>query len=249
MKYKKYIVLVLIFGVIGFIFFNKSTLKNDELTNELYSYLGTNELDICGGLISYSKKEIKASDIKEEHKVCLAYYMLRESAIEETISGDDKTCLLNGEFAFASKDKSCTLDKININDINSKYQEMYNESIKDKPIFSYDTSHVCYYSNDYYYCGLKEEYTYAYGLDDKTYRQIKTVKTKKDSLVIYDYFLKVKNNECYMDFLDIKQNESCTKALKKEVSPYFLKKYGSVYKHTFKNVNGSYYYEKSELVK
>ena len=73
---------------------------------------------------------------------------------------------------------------------------------------------------------------------------------KNDEIIIYDYFLKVINNECYTSYVKDSKNDKCTKALEnnKNVDYKFLKKYGTKYKHVFKKDNNVYHWVSSEKI-
>ena len=73
---------------------------------------------------------------------------------------------------------------------------------------------------------------------------------KSSKIVIYDYFIKINNNECYSD-VNGTLNEKCTQAYDKDtkIDIRFLKKYGTKYKHTYmKNADGTYSWISSEPI-
>ena len=109
-------------------------------------------------------------------------------------------------------------------------------------------SKICYYDEDNYYCGLSEKYTYTIGAEPHTYRTIKSAYKKGDEIVIYDYFLRTINDDCFTSYMKDEKNETCGKALenKKEVDYKFLKKYGTRYVHIFKKSGDSYYWVSSK---
>lgn len=251
--------LVIIIGIIFIIFgiLNHNKLnENSDLIKEIYNYIGNNDLQLCGGLKTYDSKEVKASDIENDTKLCMAYNLLKEED-RDTIKLDQmknkKTCSLNNEIIFATdnyEDEICTLKKIDKSTINNQFKKMYGYSIESYDDFQIDGVTQCYFKDDAYYCGLSEKFTYTIGAEPHTYRSIKNVKTKNDELYIYDYFLKVVNNECYSSYIGDEKIEACTKNYDDDKVNYkFLKKYGTIYKHTFKKSGDSYYWEKSEPIK
>ena len=116
--------------------------------------------------------------------------------------------------------------------------------------FQLDGANICYYDNDNYYCGLSEQFTYTFGAEPHTYRAIKKAYKKGNKIIIYDYFLKTINDECYKYFTSDDKNDKCSKKLKevKEVDYSFLKKYGSLYKHIFQKNGDTYKWVSSEVV-
>lgn len=258
MKIKKVLVwvfLLVILIVIGF-YLNKNMNVNDEMVQELYFYLGVNNLNSCGGLINYSKDKVSVSDISDDVKICLAYANIDEDN-KDTVKLDktkkENTCKLSDDKIFATdnyEDDVCSLESANLDKVNEQYKKMYNEEIKDYQKFTLDNTKICYSSDNKYYCGLSESYTYVVGATPHTYRTIKKVVKNKDSIVIYDYFIKVINDKCYISYVEDLENEKCTKEFdSKKVDYKFLKKYGQLYKHTFKKQGKAYYFESSEIVK
>ena len=81
-----------------------------------------------------------------------------------------------------------------------------------------------------------------------SYRTIKSAYKKGDEIVIYDYFLRTINDDCFTSYMKDEKNETCGKALenKKEVDYKFLKKYGTRYVHIFKKSGDSYYWVSSK---
>ena len=96
-----------------------------------------------------------------------------------------------------------------------------------------------------------ESFTYTIGAEPQTYRTIKNASKKNDEIIIFDYFMKIVNNECFTTYDGNNKNNNCSNVFNEDIKvDYdFLKKYGTLYKHTFKESNGSYYWVKSEPVK
>ena len=71
-------------------------------------------------------------------------------------------------------------------------------------------------------------------------------------LIIYDYFLKVINDECFTSYMDTTKNDKCStnysELTNKDMTYKFLKKNGTLYKHTFKKDGKSYYWISSKPV-
>lgn len=250
-------VLIVIVAVIVFLIKSKELNTKDSLVEELYTYLGSNDLSICDGLRNYSDKEVNYDTISNDMRICLAYSLLdREDATVMKIDKSKKnnTCSIGNDVVFATdnyEDKVCTITKIDANTLNEKYKAVYGKEIDNYEKFQYDNSTICYYDSGFYYCGLSENYTYSVGAEPHTYRSINKAVKDNDEIVIYDYFLETVNDECFGTYNSNNKDEKCSEKLAKtkDVDFKFVKKYGSKYKHTFKKDNDSYYWVKSELVK
>lgn len=249
------IVLILLIIIIVLFFKNGRPLSGkNKVVSELYSYVGKNDLEKCGGLIAYDKEKVNVDKLSKETKICLAYTLIDDKE-EVKLDKDkkNKTCTLDNEFVFATdnyEDDICTINKIKNADISSKYKNMFGEELKDPIDFQLDGANICYYDNDNYYCGLSEQFTYTFGAEPHTYRAIKKAYKKGNKIIIYDYFLKTINDECYKYFTSDDKNDKCSKKLKdvKEVDYSFLKKYGSLYKHVFQKNGDTYKWVSSEIV-
>lgn len=247
--------IVLIAVVVIVIVLNSQKLDADSKeVQELYSFLGSNDLQVCEGLLNYSDREINYDTLSTEAKICLAYSLVDENNIN-TLKIDktkkNNTCSINDKIKFATdnyEDKICTVSKIDKETLNNQYKKMYGKDIEDYKEFSFDASTTCIYDDGNYYCGLKENYTYTIGAEPTTYRSIKKVDNKKDEIIIYDYFLKIVNNECYSSYVNEKKDDKCTDKyeVNKDMKYSFLKKYGTLYKHTFKKQDNNYYWVSSE---
>ena len=129
---------------------------------------------------------------------------------------------------------------------------MFGSDISEYKQFQYDGATICYVKDDAYYCGLSETFTYSIGAEPHTYRAIKDAYKKGDELIIYDYFLKVINDECFTSYMDTTKNDKCStnysELTNKDMTYKFLKKNGTLYKHTFKKDGKSYYWVSSKPV-
>ena len=102
------IAIVLIIIVVGIILFIKKGIplnSNSSLVTESYSYLGNNDLQKCGGLVTYSKDEVTNKTLSEETKICLAYNKVNKDDIEEVKIDKTKKeniCKLDDELIFAT---------------------------------------------------------------------------------------------------------------------------------------------------
>ena len=250
-------VLLVIGLVIVFVIINSKKLATDDkLVLNLYNYLGSNDLNICGGLAIYSNELVDETKLDVSQKICNAYYQLdldESYIIKIDKSKKNNTCSVGENIVFATDDvenETCNVTKVESKLINDKYKEIYGKDIENLEQFQYDATTVCYYENDYYYCGLSDGYTLTFGNEPQTYRTIKEAIKSGDELYIYDYFLKIVNDECFYNFTDNQKNEDCTNNLisDKDIDFDFMKKYGTLYKHTFKENNGSYYWISSTPV-
>lgn len=226
---------------------------NKGIVKDLYSYIGNDDLWKCNGLVFYDNKKIDKDNISSEDKVCLAYIKLNDEEIEEVKLDKQKkknTCLLNDSMVFATDNydgQNCSLMKVSEDIINDKIYSMFNEKNIKVDKFMLDNTNVCYYFDGSYYCGLSEEYTYTFGALAHTYRAIKSAYKKNDNIVIYDYFLKTINDECYSSYVNGKANKDCN--IDGNVNYKSLKKNGGLYKHIFKKNDNGYYWVSSEIIK
>ena len=226
--------------------------KNNIVTNA-YSYVSNKNLERCNGLVMYNKDKVTKDTLENTTKICLSYTLLDAAGEEVKLEKDKKknVCTLNGDLVFALDNYEgdiCTISKISKDEVHEKYKVLFGEELKKDESFQLDNVSVCHYSDGSYYCGLSEKYTYVIGGEPHTYRTIKSSYKKDDKLIIYDYFLKVINDECYRSFMTNDKNDKCTKKYdaKKDINYNFMKRYGTVYKHTFQKDGNNYYWVSSE---
>ena len=256
------LVVILFVAIVGLILYftlnGKKLDTNSTQINELYSYLGSNDLEVCNGLSIYSEKEINYDNIDNNIRICNAYSLLdidETSIVKIDKTKKNNTCSINENIKFATdnyEDDICTITKIESEKINEQYKKMYGKEIENYEQFQLNPTTICYYDEEgYYYCGLSESFTYTIGAEPQTYRTIKKATKKDDEIIIFDYFMKVINNECFTTYDGDNKNNNCSNIFNEDtnVDYDFLKKYGTLYKHTFKESNGSYYWVKSEPVK
>ena len=191
------IIILLLIAIVVIIFKKGKPLNtNGKVVKDLYSYVGNNNLEKCGGLVFYSDEEINYDKLSNETKLCLAYTKVNDEDKEELKVDKAKkgnTCSLKDSLVFATdnyEDKICTLSKTNKNLVNENYKKMFGKSIENYDKFQLDNTTICYYDEDNYYCGLSEKYTYTIGAEPHTYRTIKSAYKKGDEIAIYDYFLR-----------------------------------------------------------
>ena len=256
------LVVILFVAIVGLILYftlnGKKLDTNSTQINELYSYLGSNDLEVCNGLSIYSEKEINYDNIDNNIRICNAYSLLdidETSIVKIDKTKKNNTCSINENIKFATdnyEDDICTITKVESEKINEQYKKMYGKEIENYEQFQLNPTTICYYDEEgYYYCGLSESFTYTIGAEPQTYRTIKKANKKDDEIIIFDYFMKVINNECFTTYDGDNKNNNCSNIFNEDtnVDYDFLKKYGTLYKHTFKESNGSYYWVKSEPVK
>lgn len=252
-------VIVIIALVIVLIYHNTHTLKTDSKeVLKLYDYLGSNDLEMCNGLIVYGEKKITSSDLENETKICLAYTLLGEddsTSLKIDKSKKNNTCTMDGDIVFATDDyeeEVCTITKIDATKVNEKYKEMYGTEIENYIPFQMNNTTICFYSEEgTYYCGLSETYTYTIGAEPHTYRSMSKVTKSGNELIIYDYILKIINDECYTSYTGSTKNDNCSKnyVASEDLSYSFIKKYGTKYKHIYKKDGKDYHWVSSEPVK
>ncbi len=252
------IILIIIVITVVFLLIRLNRLDpNSDLVTEIYNYMGTNDLETCSGLITYSDNAVEYDDIENEIRICNAYSLLeldRASQLVLDKTEDANTCSINENITFATdnyEDDVCTVTKVASTEINNQYKKMFGQDITDYEQFYYNDNTICYYEDGYYYCGLTESYTTTVGALPHTYRSISSAEKEDDQIIIYDYFLKTIGDECYISYTGSARNEACSENYNadEEMDYDFLKKYGTRYKHTFqKTDNDNYYWVKSEPV-
>jgi len=227
-----------------------------ELVTELHNYFNSDDLGNCEGLFTYAEDKIEYKDVNSETRICLAY---QKANIEEpeliTLKATKKknTCTEDGmTIKKDAESNTCSVSKIKRNVIDESYKKLYGKDIEDNDSFRIDNLNICYLKDDYYYCGLSETFTYTLGSESIIYRVMQKAVEKGRDIVIYDYFVKINENTCFQNYTTTTVNEKCTDEYtdKKDINYNFMKKYGTEYKHIFKQADdGSYYWVSSEPVK
>lgn len=254
------IIIFFIIIIIAVILFNGQKLNtNSTIVNQLYDYLGSSDLEICSGLNVYGEELVTYDDINNATRLCNAYVLLEESKMEEVIlekdEDDEEICTLD-DFTYATdnyEEDECTLIKISEENLNSAYKKLYGKEIEENEEFLINYNTICNFKNDTYYCGLLETFTKTFGSEPHTFRAIKKAYKKGDEIIIYDYFIRIANYECYNSYTGKTTNNNCTNSLPENdnydfVDYDFVKKYGTEYKHIFKKQNNYYYWVSSEPI-
>ena len=247
------IIAILIIILIVVLVIRSRTLDPEsELVTDIYTYLGNNDLEVCNGLATYAPDEVTYDDLENAMRICVAYSLLElddSSMLKVDKTQKNNTCTVgeSNNITFATdnyEDDICTLTKVSSDEVNEQYEKMYGQSIENYESFQYNETTICQYDSGFYYCGLAEEYTATFGGEPHTYRTIKNVTENDDEIIIYDYFLKVVNNECLTSYTGTTTNNECTENYSEdeEMSYTFLKRYGTLYKHTFKKSRDNYYW-------
>lgn len=250
------IIAILIIILIVVLVIRSRTLDPEsELVTDIYTYLGNNDLEVCNGLATYAPDEVTYADLENAMRICVAYSLLElddSSMLKVDKTQKNNTCTVgeSNNITFATdnyEDDICTLTKVSSDEVNEQYEKMYGQSIENYESFQYNETTICQYDSGFYYCGLAEEYTATFGGEPHTYRTIKNVTENDDEIIIYDYFLKVVNNECLTSYTGTTTNNECTENYSEdeEMSYSFLKRYGTLYKHTFKKSGDNYYWVSS----
>lgn len=248
------VILILVLIVILILVFKGKSLNTEsELVTEIYSYMGNNDLEVCNGLATYAEEEVNYDSLENSMRICTAYSLLElddSSMVKIDKTQKNNTCSVGESITFATdnyEDDICTVTKVSSDEINNQYKKMYGKDIESYDQFQYNDTTICYYEDGFYYCGLAESYTTTFGGEPHTFRSIKNAVKEDDQIIIYDYFLKVVNNECYTSYTGNTLNDKCTENYNEdsEMSYDFLKKYGTLYKHTYQKSGDSYYWVSS----
>lgn len=235
---------------------NIGTLDPDsDKVKELHNYFSTDDLSQCDGLFTYTDKLITYDDLENETRACLAYHKSNLKKAKEEVykpSKKETTCKVNGMVFKVDEDTNeCVVTKIDKNTIDSTYKKIYGKEIKDIESFKIDNFNICYLYEDNYYCGLSETYTYTIGSESTIYRVINKAVEKRNSIIIYDFYIKINNDNCYYTYTTNSQNEKCSEKYAKnsKINYKFMKKYGTKYKHIYnKAKDGTYYWVSSEPI-
>lgn len=232
----------------------KLDLNSQEVKN-LYSYLGSENIYLCGGLNVYNTETTTLKDLNKDNTLCMAFYSLKDLKQEKIKSNKtnktkDKICEVGNNIKFVADNKdTCSYKTLTKEELNKNYRAIYGSNIKKYNNFAISNTETCYLDEEIYYCGEGETYTYALSGEATIYRLIdKAIKQLNGDVTIYDYFLKISDNKCYTSNNNL-ENSDCTKALKKqkEIDESFIKKYGKIYKHSYKKDKDITYWTKSEL--
>lgn len=252
------LIVVTLILLVFMIFKGKIISSNSSLVNELYTYLGQNDLTYCEGLSTYDDKKVNFKTLDKATQLCNITAGLYAENDLTTMKIDkskkNNTCSIEDDFVFATdnyEDEVCTIYRIETKKIEKKYKEVYGKEIESPNSFNLNSTVVCYPGEEYYYCGLAETFTVTVGAEPETFRSIKQATEKNNKIIIYDYFIKIVNEECYTSYMGDTKNSSCTSEYSADtkINYNYLKKYGTLYKHTFKKAkNDSYYWVESEPV-
>lgn len=264
MKNKKVILVVaavcVVLVLLGLTIKDKNLDLNSKEVGDLYKYLGEVDINHCGGLITYSDKEITQKSLSEEERLCMAYYQVednnkKQESMKSTGKNnkDIKICKVGEKTTIVADeedDKKCTYEMIKEKDLKESYQKIYGKEIDSNKPFYITSKEICRKEGETYYCGTAETFQYSILPETTIYRLMnKAIKKLNGDINLYDYFLKVSDKTCYAKNNN-EETKECSDALKKqkEIDQKFISKYGSIYKHTFKkDANGNYYWYKSEI--
>lgn len=240
------ILLTIITILINLLSSNKTINKN---INNLYSYISNDEIEKCGGLQFYQKDKVTSSTLSNDIKTCVAFIKTDKlKGTKEVFNKDKKkkTCTTKDKMIFATdnyEEEKCTVKYYDLDKVKDTYKKVFGEEFTNLDSFQLDDYNICYIKDKKIYCGLSEIFSFTISNESYVYRSLKKTVEKGNTIYIYDYFIKINDNKCYKSF-DGDQNKKCSKNYKKEnkVSYKFIKKYGTVYKHTFKKLNNNDYY-------
>ena len=241
--------------------------ESDEV-KKLYSYLGEVDYYHCGGLSIYEIGNVTIDTIDIGNRLCLAYHNLDTKNLQtEELKASDKNeyktpiCKVGEELTFAADEETdkCVINEFSAEELDKEYQKMYGRSIKEDEYTEFYTnySQICQKEGEKYYCGEAETYNVAILPDTQIYRlKKKAVKHYNGDIIIEDYFLRITDNKCYLANNLEEEDTECSKKLseytdftneKDDKKAEFIKQYGQVYRHTFKQSDdGSYYWFQTE---
>ena len=223
--------------------------------DEIYNYFTTDDLNNCHGLFQYSDSLVEYESIDSDILLCVAYHKTEITGEKEVLKvSKKKTTCKKDNMIFRADDgkKECTINKIDRSLIDSTYKKIFGKDVVYTDKFMIDGMNNCYLNNDYYYCGLSEEFTYILN-GSSVYRIIDKYEEKSSNeIVIYDYFIKVNDTLCYSNYVKNTINTKCSDKYNKnnKINYQFMKKYGTSFKHVFKLAeDNTYYWVSSEPIK
>lgn len=250
------VILILVVSIV-FIINRKNLDTNSSLVTDLYNYLGQNDLTFCDGLGIYREEKTSYYDIDNSSRLCNTvaslYVNEKTTLMKVDKTKKNNTCSIGDGITFATDNYSedfCTVNRVEKNSVKDTYKKIYGKDLEKDESFTLNNTTICYPDDEYYYCGLSETFTVSVGNEPKTYRSIKKALKKDDKIIIDDYFIKVTNNECFTSYTGKTLNNTCTDALKNNdnIDYKFIKKYGTLYRHTYqKNDNGDYYWLETDV--
>ena len=249
------ILILLLCFLVGYKIKNWGILSSRNKTvKELYSYFSTEDLGECEGLFNYSTEKVTYDNVSATAKLCIAYHKANEDEFKKVSYEGDKTCKEDNMVFKTDTDEGtiCTVNKIKRDVIDESYKKIFGQDIENNEEFKYDGTHICYLKDDYYYCGLSENMKITLTNDITVFRSVARAEKKDDTITIYDYFTKITNDNCYLNYTTLNLNQMCTTNLPKDIDNIdydFIEKYGVKYKHIYKKAkDGTYYWVSSEPI-
>ena len=223
-----------------------------EQIQSLYSYLGDNNLEYCEGLPFYTSKEINSEKMDKGLKLCLAFKQIEKDDIKaDTLKKSKKedACNFNKDkqFRLNKDNKECSVEIVALDDLSNSYYKLFGEKLKESDDFNLSGSRSCFYDEKEgrYVCGDILVQTLQLGWAPTIFRMISKVKEKGDKIYLYDYFIAMNNNKCYLTNKGDKENSKCSDKIDENTkyNSRFVAKYGQEYLHVFeKNDDGSSYH-------
>lgn len=244
--------LIILVGLTVFRIVNKNLKFDDIIVTEAYKYLGNGKLNTCGGDFIYSIKEATYDSLEDSVKICNAHLYTDKS---EEVKLDKKSakklyCEVNDDIKFTLDYESdtCSIEKYQEIDIEEAYFKIYGEKLEEHQNFELNKNSLCIYNSEEgeYLCGNEYESEIVSLPSSTSYRVMDAAIIKfGDTLVIRDYFINHTDNKCYVDLQGVTENLKCTTDTKEydhEFTNTYLKTYGTKYEHTYKKIDGEYYW-------
>ena len=254
------IIVMAILIVVTIFLLNKNKLNpEDKLVKNLYGLI-EQSLDNCNGMILYQNKKIDYVNLSDNERMCLALNLVSTNEnVELSIKKNKDYCEFAKDKLFLITDeenKKCNVKKVDYLAIKNEYEKLYNKPLENTQDIKVSGETNCFYNknDNSYLCGTANQRNIIIGWEPTSYRLIDKVVKKGSDIVIYDYFVLINSNICYIDNNET-ENKDCSKILeskpKTKINNTFVKKYGQKYKHTFKlnEESNSYYWESSSPIK
>ncbi len=262
-KNRVVVILIIVIAVLialTIVLLNRGRLNpEDKLVKNLYGLI-EQSLDNCNGMILYQDKQIDYVNLNDEEKICLALDLVSSNEnVELSVKKNKDYCAFAKDKLFLVTDeenKKCNIKKIDYLLVKKEYENLYNKSLESTQDIKLSGETSCFYSKEdnSYLCGTANQRNIVVGWEPTSYRLIDKVVKKGSTIIIYDYFMLINSNICYIDNNET-EDKDCSKVLKSnpktKINNTFVKKYGQKYKHIFKlnEETNNYYWESSSPIK
>lgn len=248
-----FVLSIILIGVLIYMILFTNLSLNGELTTELYSYIGNDQVTNCDDDLFYLSEGVTYDSLDASALICNAYLFIESSGeeLEVNESSEEGTCEIDALLLSTDYGSDvCTATKYDVDELSDAYYTIYGKTLETYESFSLSNGDICEFnvSDSNYYCYASTDEVAVSFNSTITYRLLKnSVDVYDGTIVIRDYFLNINSSTCYEDITIDNKNYDCTYAVEDfselQIDTNFMKTYGSIYEHTFtKDVNGDYHW-------